>query len=117
MPACPGNKTFFQQGLITTVSNHGRICGGKNIPLEHEVHEALEYYTGRLRTTDIRQVDFPNRPQEFPGYALMGFEVGIICADEGCSSPEPIHRVVLFLYRKSDQRCRAEAYMIVPLYG
>ena len=73
-----------------------------------------EQLTLEARMDDVRAV------MDAAGSAraiLMGFEVGIICADEGCSSPEPIHRVVLFLYRKCDERCRAEGYMIMPLYG
>ena len=47
----------------------------------------------------------------------MGFEVSIFCADEGGGSLEPVHRVVLLLHRNRDERCRAEGYVIVPLYG
>ena len=66
MTTCPGNKTFLQQGLITTAGDHGGICGRKVIALDHEGYETLEYYTRCFRTTDIRQVGPTNRLQEFP---------------------------------------------------
>jgi hypothetical protein len=56
VPARPCNKGLFQQGMIATVGDHGGISGREEIALNHEVHETLEYYTGRLRATDVRQV-------------------------------------------------------------
>jgi hypothetical protein len=43
MSTCPGKKIFFQHGLISTVCDHGQICGWKEIPAHQQANETIEY--------------------------------------------------------------------------